>query len=340
VDYAKEKLDLNYLRRFGAEIEINAFDGRNRPLNHGEGKYPEGTYYVANLIQKVLKKPVKIHKWAYDHNNDAWIIKPDSSCGIEICTPVQKGWFGVQEICKVIDELACNRKINADDRCSFHVHIDVSDLTEQQVATIITWWVKCEPVFMDSVPQSRKRNQYCQLLGQSEIFDRIEDDFYTSDNLIRKLGNCKYFTINTYHYYNNKRKTIEFRIMDSDACLDPFLAKNWIRLLIHFIEMSLRKGMPDSYFSGNPWSGYCWLDPKDVFEFLGLNGKYQLSQGLNQVKSWFIERLYLNCSHTFAEGVMGVDARSFSCKQIDDLYADLDEFADDFDDLFDKKFRI
>ena len=340
MDAYKEKIDLNYLRRFGAEIEINAFDLRNRPLGHNEGKLPEGTYYIANLVQKSSGNVVKIHKWSYDHNNSCWIIKPDSSCGIEICTPVLKGWSGLMETCKVIDALGADQKVHADDRCSFHVHVDVSDLSENEVATIITWWVKCEPVFMDSVPISRKKNQYCQLLGQSEIFDKLEDGFHSNDYLIRRLGLCKYYTINTYHYYNNKRKTIEFRIMDGECCLDPWAAKNYIRLLIHFIERCLKKGMPNNYFPGDKWSGYCWLDPRDVFDFLGFNKESDISSGARQVYEWFLDRLNLNCNYSTNSGIMGSSARKHAQQEIDEMCDEYGEMSVSYNDIFDCKYRI
>lgn len=337
---SKQNIDLNYLRRFGAEIEINAFDLRNRPVGHADGKLPDGIHYVANLVRKSLQKSVKVHKWSYDHNNTDWVIKPDSSCGMEICTPVLKGWVGVMEICKVIQALGEDHKIVADERCSFHVHVDVSDLTEKEVATILTWWVKCEPVFMDSVPASRKRNQYCQLLGQSEIFKSVEDELYSPETIIRRLGCCKYYTINTYHYTSNKRKTIEFRIMDSECCLDPWMAKNWIRLIIHFIEMAIKKGMPNEYCPGDQWSGYCWLDPIDVYQFLGANSSNNLSCGTRQVLEWFTDRLYLNVADTFDTGVMSHKIRMISEIQISELFGVYGRMESEYNDIFDEKFRI
>lgn len=316
MDGTKPSLDCRSLRRFGAEIEVNAFDLQNRPNNPSE--LPKGTPEIALIVQQATGNNVRIHKWAYDHNNMVWAIKPDSSCGIEICTPVLKGWSGLMEACKVVDSLG-KANISADDRCSFHVHVDVSDLKNNEIAKIITWWVKCEAVFMDAVPASRKRNQYCQLLGQSEIFERVEDEFYNDEALIRRLGLCKYYTINTYHLYNNKRRTLEFRIMDSEACIDPWEAKNWIRLVLHFVERALKSGMPNPYVSGDPWSGYCWLDPKDVFAFLGFDDKFVLSPGLLQVRNWFLERLSIHVQYVFKQGVMSLSVRRISARQIEEL---------------------
>ena len=333
MDSGKEHLECNYLRRFGAEIEVNSFDLCSRPPDRKA--MPEGTAQVANIVQKASQNVVNIHKWAYDHNNQTWIIKPDSSCGIEICTPVLKGWRGLMQVCRVVDALS-KARVPTDDRCSFHVHVDVSDLKDVDIATIINWWIKCEPVFMDSVPASRKRNQYCQMLGQHEAFDRLEDGFIQPETLIRLLGHTKYFTINTYHYYHQKRKSLEFRIMDSECCITPWDAKNWIRLVLHFVERALKVGMPSAYFPGDRWSGYCWLDPIDVFQFLGFEGDFSLSPGLQQVKAWFLDRLYLNCQNGFRDGVMGNQMRRVAVDQIDAMITSsnvLDKSVLYYDDL-------
>lgn len=318
----KESLNLDYTRRFGVEIELNSFDMRNRPIGYEDGVLPDGIHYVANLVQKITEEKVLIHKWGHDHNNDCWIVKPDGSCGIEVCTPVLKGWKGLINTCQVVDGFNRDVKIKSDHRCSFHVHIDVSDLNEKQMASIITWWIKCEPVFLDSVPSCRKINQYCQFLGQMDIFDNIENGFISDELLLQKVGFCKYYSINAFHYKKNKRKTLEFRIMDHECCLDPWMTKNWIRLILHFVERSFKR-MPFEYEFGNKWSGYCWLDPFDVFEFLGFSDQYDLSPGLNQVRSWFISRLKSQSKNTGLRGIMSNRARRISHEQIDKLYEEL-----------------
>lgn len=343
MDAIKEFLSLRSYRRFGAEIEINAFDMRDRPIGYLDGKLPDGIHHVGNLVQKVTNDKVVIHKWSNDHDNQTWIIKPDGSCGMEVCTPVYKGWHGLMRTCRVVDGLKNDKKITSDHRCSFHVHIDVSDLSNELIAAIISWWVKCEPVFMDSVPASRKKNQYCQLIGHTDLFDDIEDGLFSPETLIRRIGVCKYYTMNTFHLVNKKRRTIEFRIMDSECCLDSWMTKNWIRILLHFVERAISRGIPADYQRGNQWSGYCWLDPDEVFDFLGfMPGQYELSPGLEQVRSWFVSRLHKQVRSTTARGVMSEKGRRIAAGQIEQLYRDLspDESIATEDQIYGENFRI
>lgn len=342
MDQAREYLNFSTLRRFGVELEINSFDMRNRPIGYEEGKLPEGIHYVSNLVRKITNERVLIHKWGNDHHNDCWIVKPDGSCGMEVCTPVMKGWQRLMQTCRVVDGMAKDSKFTADQRCSLHVHIDVSDLSEEQLATVVTWWVKSEAVFMDSVPVSRKKNQYCQFLGQTDIFDDIEDGFFHPEVLLKKIGHCKYYSVNTFHYQNKKRKTIEFRIMDSECCLNSWMTKNWVRLILHFVERAAARGMPAAYEAGDRWSGYCWLDPRDLFELLGFcPDQYDLSPGLKQVRQWFLSRLYTLGRNSGLQGVMSDKGRKIAIAQVDELIScfPLQAMGSE-EDVYGDKFRV
>ena len=315
----KNTLDLDYLRRFGVEIEVNSFDMLNRPIGYEDGKLPEGIHYIGNLVQKTTNEKVLIHKWGNDHHNDVWIIKPDASCGMEICTPVLKGLNGINRTSSVVEALGNDSKISADARCSFHVHVDVSDLSDIQLASVITWWIKCEAVFMDSVPSARKKNQYCQFIGLTYIFENVEDKFLLTEYLFKSVGHCKYYSINTFHYMKKNRKTIEFRIMDNACCLNPDMAKNWIKLILHFVERAIIAEMPLEYMLNNRWSGYCWLDPIDVFEFLGfIPDQFELSTQAKEVRNWFLSRLKSN-SKTDLIGILSNEGRKIAQEQINQL---------------------
>lgn len=316
-------LSFNYNRRFGAEIEINSFDQRDfKKYPLGRGELPEGIEYVAEVCQKVVRTPVDIMKWHHTHNNLTWRVKPDSSCGIELCSPVVKGWPGLKEICKVVEALGQDDRIKIDDRCSFHCHVEVADCTQDQLASILTYWIKCESVFLDSVPANRKRNRFCQCIGLSDLFEH--DTEVNSEEVIRRLGMMKYYTLNTFHQCKGNRDTIEFRIIESEGCTDAYLVKNWIRLLIHFVEMAKAQPRPRQYYPGDPWSSFLWLDPNQVMEFLGfINDGYELSKGMTQTRDWFLARLHKNTFDTGLPGIWSNVARKVAKDQVDNIIKSL-----------------
>lgn len=262
-------------RKFGVEIEINAFNDRIGDKDI----LPDGIHYVGNLIVKTLGKYVEIRKWGFTTWHDEcgyWVVKPDASCGIEICSPVMKGWLGLKEICQLVDILAQDDKISADERCSLHIHVDVTDLLYNQIGQIIYYWIKCEPVFIDSIPAGRKRNKYCQFIGLWDWFKT--DSKYEPRELVKLLGKNKYTSLNTYHLHQGERQTIEFRLGDSGYCKNSYNFKNWVKLILQFVEIT--KDRPVK-------CPYTWLDPIEVLQLLDLDP---------QLKNWFIGRLFSHVS--------------------------------------------
>lgn len=287
----KRHLSFRSDRCFGVELEILAADGRNRPEG-GEDFKPEGADYVTALVKKNADEGVEWRCYEHTDENNCWVIKPDSSCGLEICSPIYRNWRGINKVCKVVDAFRKDPNIIVDQRCSVHVHVEVADLSLVQVASVIAHWVKCDAVFLDMVPNHRKMNRYCQFLAMHDIFDT--DIYMSPEDIILAVGDVKYYTMNTHQWQRSdgKRKTLEFRIIEGEGCKDPFLIKNWLRLLLHFVEMTARRPVPPPYVKGNPWSWVCLLDPEDVFKLLGFAvNQYELSNGLTQTRNWMLARL-------------------------------------------------
>lgn len=285
-------LSFNSTRRFGVEIELNAFDGLSRP--DGGRARPMGIEEVCKEVQKHAEEGCEIRTYEHTEKNNSWVIKPDGSCGMEVVTPPFKGWRGVMKVCKVVDAFRVHPKIKADHRCSVHVHAEVADLSDEQLAAVVAWWIKCESVLIDAMPIERKMNRYCQKIGMLPLLQH--DSVLTPRELIERISEVKYYTLNGYLMKKSgyKRKTIEARIAEAAGCTDPYLVKNWIRLFLHFIEMTSRRGMPEPYRDGDPMTGYCWLDPEDVLKVLGFSDNPQvneLSKGLTQTRNWFLARL-------------------------------------------------
>lgn len=280
----------NQFRRWGVEVELQSEDQRDfRSFPLRDGELPAGCNQIACLIHKITGKSVDIREWDHNHNNTNWIVKPDSSCGIEVCSPVSQGSLGIDDVCRVIDAFAADPVIDSDHNCSVHAHVEVSDCTREQVAAILTYWIKCEPVFLDAMPANRKYNRFCQPIGALNVVQH--DDPVDAESIITCLSDQKYYSINAKHYKLKMRNTVEFRVMDYHTCLNSFHMKNWIKLLVHFVDMVKNKDLPPNY-DGSCWSSYLWLDPKDVFQVLHFYDP--LSEGMQQVRTWFLGRLYQN----------------------------------------------
>lgn len=312
-------------RRFGVELEVNAFDKRSRP--EGADRRPVGIEEIAKEVGKYCEQGVEIRGWEHTNGNEQWVVKPDSSCGLEIVTPPMKGWAGLLQVCKVVDGLARNPQIEADHRCSVHVHCEIVDLSDEQLATVLAYWIKCEPIFMDMVPPERKRNRYCQFIGLTSKFQH--DSNLTPKQLIDELGDVKYYSANTNQYVKairegKKRPTMEVRIAEASGCTDAYLIKNWVRLLIHFIERTKDRPYPFPYKEDKPIidNGLLWLDPEDVFTVLGFNdGQYELSKGLTQTRNWMLARLQRFLSPHTQPG----QPRYHAWKEVQDMIARLKE---------------
>lgn len=314
-------LDCRSLRRFGVEIEVNTLNGVVRRPDAGAGEIPVGADYICDVVRKMVRDEVTLQGWDHVHNNRGWVIKPDNSCGIEINSPVLKGWRGLKRLLQVIDALK-GSGVRSDDRCSLHIHVNISDLSLRQLATVIAYYIKCEPVFFDAVPAHRKSNRYCQPIGMTDLF--THDYYMEPQEIVERVSHVKYYSLNAYHFMrgggfsidNPRKKTLEFRIIENGACLDSFATKNWVRLFLHFVDVVRQRPMPRRYRENDPWSSLLWLNPKEVFTLLRFDGP--LSPGLTQVRNWFADRLLL---HTGCDlpGVWSWQGRSIARQESMDM---------------------
>lgn len=311
-------LGFEYHRRFGLEIELNAFDGKTGPFTRE--KPPCGIYDIASIVSNTLGEYVEVRIWQPTHhekNHNCWCVKPDGSCGMEICTPISKGRIGLKKACDVVDALDRDCRVMTDSRCSLHVHVEVADCDKDDIAKIVAYWIKCEPVFLDAVPKIRKNNRYCQFIGVRDWFDL--ETVYDTDTLLALMGTQKYLSLNTFHYNKIGRPTIEFRIGENALCRNSFSLKNWVQLIIHFVEMAKRRPAIRSYVENDPWSSLVWLDPKAVFELLGFDGSYVLSPGMLQIRNWFLCRLrkYQGIASDYA--ILSHAGRQCARKEVEDF---------------------
>lgn len=246
-------------RRIGVELEYNTFDRLSR--SNSENNLPNGIYIFGDIIKNTLGKVVDINKWHQTNNNTNWIVKPDSSCGLEVCSPPEQPHHALLEIKKVIEGLLTNKSITADNRCSLHVHVEVADFDDNDLSFLVTKWIHFEPFFYFLTKKNRWINRYCKPLGFFYAFN--DDNKINMKKCMDILSENKYFAINFYHYKKEKRKTIEFRIMGNDACLDVDDTINWCKLILCFVERCKLEQHQNSTLEDLSYKN---LD--EVFEFL------------------------------------------------------------------------
>jgi hypothetical protein len=265
-------------RRMGVELEYNSFDRLSR--SSSENNLPNGIYVFGDIIKNTLGKSVDINKWHQTNNNDHWIVKPDSSCGLEVCSPPDQPYHALLEIRKVIEGLLSHKSIAADDRCSLHLHVEVEDFDEKDLCALVARWIQFEHFFFFLTKKNRWLNRYCKPLGFYYEFD--DSCRVTIKKCMEILSENKYFAINFFHYKKEKRKTVEFRIMGNDACMDVDDAINWCKLILCFVERC-KKLNYESTFIGD--ISYANID--QVNKFLNIHDFFDE----DDVILWVISRL-------------------------------------------------
>jgi len=269
----------NCVRRIGIELEYNSFDKLSR--SYSDNNLPNGIYTFAEIIKKNINKPVEINKWSQTNNNENWLIKPDSSCGLEVCSPPDQPKPALSQIAKVIKCLCENKSVHADNRCSLHVHVEIEDFTSNDICFLVQTWINFEHFFYFLTKKERWFNRYCKPLGYHYAFSDTKK--ITANRCLEILSDNKYFAINFYHYKKEKRKTIEFRIMGSDACMDVDDCLNWCKLILGFVENCKR-----SNFSSDFIEEIKYKNIEDAYEFFSFDSFYANEQSFIM---WIISRL-------------------------------------------------
>lgn len=292
-------------RRFGVELEVG-------------NKIKKPT--VKRCILAVSQKSVYTSRYNLSTNNAYWHVKDDSTCGpqgkggakgIEVASFIASGLGDLNHICDVADYLA-ERGVEVNNNCGLHIHVDASDLTEEQVGRVLGSWIKLEPFLALSMPKRRIDNAYCRMLCYSKKLDGLLDlklepltiyEIFRPTDLSYYENNDRRVTLNLVNYCraikykNNVRKTIELRW--PEGTLSSTEIKNWVRLFLNFIEFAKDAPLPTS--------GNC-PSVSEAMNLLGLGhaNKFTiLSEGLLKTKIWLLQRITNNPDLEYAMVMMG-----------------------------------
>jgi hypothetical protein len=157
------------------------------------------------------------------------------------------------------------------------LHVEIEDFNDEKIKSIIYNWMIFEPIFYMCCNSKRWLNNYCKPL--SFTFEVDDPDFL--ENITEVMMESKYFAINLCNYKKKKKKTLEVRIMDSDACLYGDIAVNWCKIILCFVERCKNnteyKNVTDINYGSM----------EDFTKFMDMDGFF----GSDKIRLWLIERV-------------------------------------------------
>lgn len=293
--------DFHSTRRYGIELEVG-----------DEVKKKSVSCAISNNSHyKVFSS-----KYALTSNNNYWHVKDDATCGragrsgpkgVEIASFIASGMNDLNHIIEVADHLrSVGCKVNGN--CGLHVHAEVADLSVEQIAVVVAWWIKCEMALSLALPLCRYQNEYCKF-HFSPFLTEIERNGtvtrvgrYAPLDLWQKMApknlnlfenSDRRFNLNLVNYARcaesglSNRKTLELRWPEGTLCGDDIFG--WTVLFLSFIENAKALRMP---------TDLKLLGLRQVLGLLGLGHKGGgftiLGEHLHRLKSWLCERIVEN----------------------------------------------
>ena len=259
-------MSVPFKRRFGFELEFLR-DSTNRTK-------------LVRAIRTVAGEVAESCEYGHQNNNSEWVAKTDASCGFEVASRVMSSATDLRKGVEVVQAIS-RSGARVDQRCGFHVHVEIADFDEAKLADMVQWWVKFERFITDVLSPTRKNNVYCRQVGR-EFRGNQQYDTNTTlrSNFGRNALNSSLADFAT--TAASGRRRVEFRI--AQGTNDFVDVKNWVRFLLTFVEFARTAGRPENVN---------YLLPKEIFDKLGLLNS-NISSGLTEMRTWLLDSALKN----------------------------------------------
>jgi hypothetical protein len=290
-------------RRFGVELEVS-----NNLSKKQIGQIVNDYESIYNTKKRLVKVTSGEEGWAQTKDNGYWHVKFDRTCGPtggffdngwEVASYIGCGAQDVNHISRLARFLS-NAGSEVNLNCGLHVHVEVADFNEEDMGILLSNWLKVEEFLISICHPSRQNNKYClPLRNKFNIQSKIQiiktplDVWFCLRPFDLNIHNNKdkRVTLNTVGFAISlinsffSRKTIELRL--PECVLDENHVKNWIRLIINFVETSKnKKYLPIDFRPAKKLS--------DILIHLGLAECEEftiLDQELISTKIWFLKQI-------------------------------------------------
>jgi hypothetical protein len=223
-------------RHFGIEMEMTTRTTTGGSIG--------GTRVIASKLTAAGVPNVRFSEtWMNSSGGTTWDVKTDSSCGYEVAGPkMMLDADGhndeLRRACGALGEISPQLTT----KCGVHVHVDVSDLTWQQVQALIALWLRYEPFFFELLPTSRLDNFFCApyrgsrwsragdlTASQQAVLDATDAQTFTQRGSM--AFSTKYRSMNMAPYWHSGR--VEFRL--HSASIDYDKLRLWTTLLLYLV---------------------------------------------------------------------------------------------------------
>lgn len=242
-------------RTFGIELEVVGKRGQQVGL---WGRVVQG-------LQAAGIDPAQAGYLGADYTR--WQVKTDSSVscdgypGCEVVSPVlpadATGWAQVQTVCDALEAAHAT----ANKTCGMHVHVDVRDLSVEQVKNVIRAYGHFQAEIDSVLPVSRRNSRWAQPVWNNwtreRMLARIEAATTVQD-LADAIG-TRYSVMNLQKYV--RTGTLEFRQHSGTAEARKALA--WAKWCVAFVEaykdmnvLAQTAPAPSSLTVTQEWTGH------------------------------------------------------------------------------------
>jgi len=158
-----------------------------------------------------------------------WGYQPDGSIsGMEFVSPPMQGNNGYRSIQR-FTRLAREHDFRVNRACGFHLHIDVSELSEELLNNMSLAYQLTYPAWKSLVSRNRHTNRYCYYRPMTK--DNLKS-YYFMDS-----GRDKFFwsSMSNIHHYG----TVEIRLHQGTLNFSKII--NWVRAHLRFVDWTISK---------------------------------------------------------------------------------------------------
>lgn len=300
-------------RRFGVELEVSN-NVTKQQIGEAIKEFEKTYKNPSHARKRTVKVTSGYTGWAQTKKNAYWHVKYDSTCGPigkthdfgwEIASYIGSGIDDVNHISRLARFLN-NFGIETNTNCGLHVHVESNDFSPEQMGIMLARWLKIESFLISICHSSRKDNEFCRpirsvletnlIISHRGLQQSDLNDPYNLWTLLKPMdlgvhSNAdKKVTLNTVGFAalqknpSHSRPTVELRL--PEALLDEIHVKNWIRLIINFVDKSKYGVFPRDLSPAttiNEVLMYLGLLDQDNFAFL--------DSELQSTKIWFLNKI-------------------------------------------------